>query len=85
MSLAGNAMKAFAEIGIDQEVVKAGKVLKKLSIKDQPGNILTETDSEEVSRKYGVINNFAIHRADLHETLLQLSSTRNSSTWKNLC
>lgn len=69
--LAGNAMKALAQIGIDQGVVKAGKVLQKLTIKNQQGSILTETDSEEVSRKFGVINNFAIHRADLHETLLR--------------
>ncbi len=73
--LAGNAMKAFAQIGIDEGVVKAGKVLKKLSIKDQQGNILTETDSEDVSRKFGVINNFAIHRADLHEALLSYLPT----------
>jgi len=68
--LAGNAIKAFSEIGIDSKVVSAGKVLKKLTIKDQSGKILSETDAEDVSRKYGVINNFAIHRADLHETLL---------------
>ncbi len=68
--LAGNAMKAFSEIGIDAGVEKAGRVLQKLTIKDQSGNILSETDSVEVSRKFGVINNFAIHRADLHNTLL---------------
>lgn len=68
--LAANAVKAFMEIGISDDVLQAGSVLKKLRIKDQDGNILTETDSEKISEKYNVVNNFTIHRADLHEVLL---------------
>jgi 2-polyprenyl-6-methoxyphenol hydroxylase-like FAD-dependent oxidoreductase len=69
--LAANAVKAFAEIGIEQEVLKAGKALKRLVIKDRMGRVLTSTDSEQISRKYGTIDNFAIHRADLHDVLLK--------------
>lgn len=68
--LAANAMKAFMDIGIGDAVLKAGSVLKLLRIKDEKGRVLTETDSEALSRKFGVINNFAIHRADLHRVLV---------------
>lgn len=67
--LAANAIKAFMDIGIGDTVLKAGHVLKLLRIKDEKGRVLTETDSEALSRKFGVINNFAIHRADLHQVL----------------
>jgi 2-polyprenyl-6-methoxyphenol hydroxylase-like FAD-dependent oxidoreductase len=68
--LAANAIKAFNEIGIGNEVLKAGKKLKSLQIKDHRGNVLSSVDSEVVTEKLGVANNFTIHRADLHEVLL---------------
>jgi 2-polyprenyl-6-methoxyphenol hydroxylase-like FAD-dependent oxidoreductase len=40
-------------------------------IKDYQGNVLSETDSEKISQRYGMINNFTIHRADFHDVLLQ--------------
>jgi 2-polyprenyl-6-methoxyphenol hydroxylase-like FAD-dependent oxidoreductase len=70
LGLAGNAVNAFREIGIDQEVLKEGKVLKKVVLKNSRGKILLSTDSEEVSRKFNVVNNFTIHRADLHHVLI---------------
>ena len=71
LGLGANAVKAFTEIGIQQDVLKAGKVLKKLFIKDKKGRVLTETDSEQISRKFGAVDNFTIHRADLHDVLLK--------------
>lgn len=73
LALAANAIKAFMDIGISNEVLKAGKVLKVLRIKDHKGNVLTEIDSEKITAKFGVINNFTIHRADLHKVLTLLS------------
>lgn len=74
LGLAGNAMKAFREIGIDQQILREGKVLKQVVIRNPRGKILVSTDSEEVSRRFGVVNNFTIHRADLHHVLIsQLS------------
>lgn len=70
LALAANAMKAFAEIGIDTDILSSGKVLKKLTIKDVRGNILTETNAESISKKIGVTNNFTIHRAALHRVLV---------------
>lgn len=71
LGLSGNAIKAFSEIGIEEAVLKAGSVLKRMAIKDVAGRVLNETDSEKVSKKYDIANNFSIHRADLHEALLQ--------------
>jgi 2-polyprenyl-6-methoxyphenol hydroxylase-like FAD-dependent oxidoreductase len=68
--LAANAVKAFMEIGISDEVLKAGNILKVIRIKDPKGNILTETNSEKFTQKLGVVNNFTIHRADLHQVLI---------------
>jgi 2-polyprenyl-6-methoxyphenol hydroxylase-like FAD-dependent oxidoreductase len=70
LGLAANAVKAFFEIGIGDEVLEAGQVIKMMRIKDTEGNVLTETDSVELSAKLGTINNFTIHRADLHNVLL---------------
>ncbi|MGC1240413.1 MAG: FAD-dependent monooxygenase [Chryseosolibacter sp.] len=70
LGLAANAVKAFMDIGIGDAVLKAGKILKVLRIKDEKGTVLSETDSEKLSKKFGVINNFTIHRADLHRVLI---------------
>jgi 2-polyprenyl-6-methoxyphenol hydroxylase-like FAD-dependent oxidoreductase len=70
LGLAVNAVKAVMEIGIGDEVLRAGKVMKSIYLKDEKGNILSETDSEKLSAKFGSINNFTIHRADLHRALL---------------
>ncbi len=59
------------EIGISDSVLLAGSILKKVRIKDRSGKILAETDSEKMSEKYGTVNNFTIHRADLHDVLLE--------------
>jgi 2-polyprenyl-6-methoxyphenol hydroxylase-like FAD-dependent oxidoreductase len=72
LGLAANAMKAFSEIGVDQEVIPAGKKLLKMYGKDQQGRIISFTDAEALSRKFNTINNFTIHRADLHNVLINL-------------
>jgi len=71
LGLAANAVKAFFEIGIGEEVLQVGQVIKMVRIKDTEGHILTETDSAQLSAKLGAINNFTVHRADLHDVLLR--------------
>ena len=71
LGLAANAVNAFFDIGIGEAVLRAGKVLKVLRIRNEKGAILSETDSEKITAKLGIINNFTIHRADLHEVLLR--------------
>lgn len=71
LALAANAVKALIEIGIGDEVLRAGKVMKAVCIKDEQGSLLTATDAEKLSLRFGIINNFTIHRADLHRTLIE--------------
>jgi 2-polyprenyl-6-methoxyphenol hydroxylase-like FAD-dependent oxidoreductase len=74
LTLAGNAVKALHEIGIGEQVLQAGKILKTLYIKNVQGKVLAKTDAEAISKKYNTVNSFTIHRADLHQVLLaQLS------------
>jgi 2-polyprenyl-6-methoxyphenol hydroxylase-like FAD-dependent oxidoreductase len=71
LALAGNAIQSFKAIGLQDEVLAAGKILKKLSIKDHRGRVITTADAEYISAKLNIVNNFAVHRADLHEVLLR--------------
>ncbi|AKD03066.1 FAD-dependent monooxygenase [Pontibacter korlensis] len=70
VGLAANAMQGLQRLGVEDEVVARGKQLTALVIFDEHGNIISKMDTRPLSRKYG-INNFVIHRADLHEVLQQ--------------
>lgn len=69
LALAANAIKAFDKLGIKNKVIEKGRILSSFTIKDQHGKTISFTDSRKVSEKYG-IDNFTIHRSDLHEVLL---------------
>ncbi|MDB5240382.1 MAG: monooxygenase [Spirosoma sp.] len=69
LGLAANAVQAFQRLGIADEIIQAGRQLDAFSILDERGDVVTRTDSRAISHRYG-INNFAIHRADLHRVLL---------------
>jgi 2-polyprenyl-6-methoxyphenol hydroxylase-like FAD-dependent oxidoreductase len=77
LTLAGNAVKALMEIGIGDSVLREGKVMKSILIKNAKGSVLASTDAERLSHKYKTINNFAIHRADLHRVLLKEFPSEN--------
>ncbi|QHT65874.1 NAD(P)-binding protein [Rhodocytophaga rosea] len=70
LGLAANAIKALLDIGIGQDILKAGNVLSSFEILNQQGKLITKTDSLKVSKQFGT-DNFTIHRADLHTILLQ--------------
>jgi 2-polyprenyl-6-methoxyphenol hydroxylase-like FAD-dependent oxidoreductase len=69
LGLGANAIKAFKFLGIDEEVMNAGRFLPAFTVYDEKGKQLAKTDSVSVSKKYG-LDNFTIHRADLHALLL---------------
>ena len=69
LALAANAMKGLERLGLLEEVEALGRVLPSFSILDQKGKVITKADSAAISKKYG-LDNFLIHRADLHEFLL---------------
>lgn len=67
--LAANAMKALEHLGLKEEIVPIGHFLDSYNILDQQGNILVEPNTKSISQQYQQ-DNFAIHRADLHQFLL---------------
>lgn len=69
VGLAANAMQGLARLGVMDEVVARGKQLDALVIFDEHGQVISNMDTRPLSNKYG-INNFVIHRADLHDVLL---------------
>lgn len=76
LGLGANAIKAFAELGIAEEVIAAGRFMESFTVYNQYGKPITKTDSVAVSKKFG-LDNFSIHRADLHELLLSKINPAN--------
>lgn len=69
LGLGANAIMAFDRLDIKDEVIQQGRILPSFSIYDQKKKLITRTDSKKTSAKYGV-DNFVIHRAELHKLLL---------------
>ncbi|PSR57163.1 monooxygenase [Adhaeribacter arboris] len=69
LTLAANAMKALAKLGLAEEVLAQGNVLTAFNILDEKGKIITQTNSSVFRAQYGA-DNIAIHRANLHQVLL---------------
>jgi 2-polyprenyl-6-methoxyphenol hydroxylase-like FAD-dependent oxidoreductase len=67
--LAANALKAYKAIGLDEEVIAAGKTMKSFCIRDSKGGELSKTEVNRVFKEYGAFTNLALHRADLHAVL----------------
>ncbi len=70
--LAANAMKALNHIGLEAEAIKRGKLVPQFTIYDVAGRAIMRTDSTSIAKQYGN-DNFAIHRADLHDLLLSFA------------
>ncbi len=81
LGLGANAINAFSHLGIKEEVMAAGSFLSFFTVYDQQGKQITKTDSVSVSKKYG-LDNFTIHRADLHQLLLSKIDSKNIYTNK---
>ncbi len=68
VGLAANAIQGLQRLGVADEVVARGKQLTGLVMFDAQGKVISNMDTRPLSRKYG-INNFVVHRADLHAVL----------------
>ena len=76
LGIAGNAIGAFKILEIDQLIINSGKKLDHFPILDQKGNVLYSVSSDKIKKRFEV-ENFTIHRADLHNALLsQLRSSK---------
>lgn len=69
--LAANALTALKYIGIAEEIIKEGHALARFEVLDDKEGLISSRDSLATSQLYGM-DNFAIHRADLHQVLLSL-------------
>lgn len=70
IGLAANAMKGLEKIGVAKDVLNAGMCLSALQMKDEKGKIISNQDTSSLGTQYGE-NNVVIHRAELHEILVQ--------------
>lgn len=82
--LAPNAIKALQAIGVDQDVISVGNVIRKFSVKDWSGSVLNATESDKLALRYGTGKMCALHRADLHRVLLRHLTT-NAVINNKLC
>jgi 2-polyprenyl-6-methoxyphenol hydroxylase-like FAD-dependent oxidoreductase len=67
--LAGNAMKAFREINLDEQILVAGREMNQFVIKDESGKVISRADGQKINQAYGLVNTLTLHRADLHNVL----------------
>lgn len=67
--LAANALKAYKAIGMDEPVIAAGKEMKRFSIRNAKGRVLSKTEVSRILKKYGTVTSLTLHRADLHAVL----------------
>lgn len=67
ISLAANALKAYAHLGIDVNIRKAANLLNEVEILDDKGRVITSTNLGEIGDG---THSIAIHRGTLHQLLL---------------
>ena len=70
IGLGGNAVGAFKILGVDQAVISKGKLFQNFPILDHKGNMISNVNSDKIKRRFA-IENFTIHRADLHAALTE--------------
>lgn len=70
IGLAANAVKGLEKIGVAKDVIKAGKCLTALQMLDENGKVISNQDTSLLSKQYGTTN-LVIHRAELHDVLVQ--------------
>jgi 2-polyprenyl-6-methoxyphenol hydroxylase-like FAD-dependent oxidoreductase len=70
ITLSGNAMRVLTKIGIADEVKRRGQLIYSMIIEDETGKQISVMDAEKLSREHG-LDNVAIHRAELHQSLLK--------------
>jgi 2-polyprenyl-6-methoxyphenol hydroxylase-like FAD-dependent oxidoreductase len=69
ISLAGNAMRVYEQLGLANEIKRSGHAIHEMLICDHRKRKLSVLDAEKLSREYD-LDNVAIHRAALHRILL---------------
>ncbi|QNL49031.1 FAD-dependent oxidoreductase [Olivibacter sp. SDN3] len=70
VGLAANAILGLEKLGVAKEVIGRGKQLTALQMLDDRGKIISDQNTALLGSQFEE-NNLVIHRADLHEVLLQ--------------
>lgn len=78
ITLAFNALKALKYLGIYDRVASAGQLFHRMTIYDKQGRVINRMDTRVIE---GAVN-LAIHRADLHRSLLAELEPENIFTGK---
>lgn len=73
--LSTNAIKALKSMGIADIILTKANLLDSFDIVLSNGKTLMNTDAKSLSTKYESIGNATIHRAELHQTLLDILGT----------
>lgn len=81
--LAANALYALEKMGLHEDLKGKGQLLKAFSIYDEKGKIITRTGDLKQVNRFG-LENFAIHRADLHAFLCEQLRPEQIQTGKKL-
>lgn len=81
--LASNAMKAFEILGYEDEIIPLGHMLEDFEIQDWKEKTILKADTNRLRQNYNT-ENFAIHRADLHNYLYQSINPKNIKTGKKV-
>ncbi len=70
LALAANAVAAFDQIGVKDEVLAVSNVLEGFRVLDPKGRLITQTNNIAINHNLQTISNFSVHRADLQRVLL---------------
>jgi len=85
LALGANAVMAFEQLGVKDEVLAVSNVLEMFQILDATGRVITKSDNLAINRNLQTISNFAVHRADLQTVLLaqipQIPVHLNKKVW----
>lgn len=74
--LASNAMKAFEILGYEDKIIPLGHMLEDFEIQNWKEKTILKADTNRLRKNYNT-DNFAIHRADLHQFLYQSIDAKN--------
>lgn len=69
LGLAPNAMLGLQQLGLAGKIIPLGAKLPHFSILTARGKVISRNDSAVIGEKFG-LDNFTIHRAELHDALL---------------
>lgn len=74
LTIWANAIRALRKLGIADQVIRAGSKIDRGKLMTLTGRVLSRTDQGELERRFGEPT-IALHRADLHEILLDALPT----------